>query len=1235
MYRIVIHRIFRSLGALRVLAAVLVAAMLASGLSRATPARAATPSCQGPCQTYPLLNLSGLFAASDAQTASLQNLEQQAMTNTISDHQLPASDAAAVLTWGRDDAEAELWGLIVQAIQTPAASRTADQQNAVDWLSGVQLHIKYDAAVDAGMEYTKFAGFDPGGFSQLAYGGADQNTLANYLCAGSGGNCGSGPQYEPYYPSESKATGGYCTYTSPDGSFSDSTNQTCYTGCTSILGCTPAVPTSDQLTQWGEDDENNALSAQYFATPAFAQMSHEVAIAPEFFGTLAGAGVTYAGLSQGLAGVFYGSKALSQALVPNAAQVYEAGAFSAEPGSAAEEAALAAADTIYGETVASSIGFIASVVIAAVTTAVLQGINVFSAANLPGVLAGNIVSARTSLTGPPPDLSADLADTNGAQTLYGLFIAATLPGPDALPPIPAPALSDPMFAIQARGATTTTDAESLSLQEGTTQTVDITARLSGTWFVEQLPAADGSTTSAQSLHIDFTDWSGVQRIAWLLPNGNGNGYQFVVIQDPSASSSPPQAFDPSTCGSDGACSVTSSIDYVGSDGNDYSASVVPYQAPTVTWTASPNPVEGTPQNFSASATSPLGQSLTYQWRFEQPTASGICGGECGGSFSAPVSGANVSYVWPTSGAFHVQLTATDSFDRTQVDTFTVTVGDAPPTLALNPTGPVSLGQASTLAGTITRTGSADTENVTVNWGDGASDTVSISSGGSIQIITGSSSPITVTNASSAVVDLSDTHTYASPGVYIASVSVQDQSGAKVTATTTELVQGGPQTITFAPVPDHTYGDAPVFISATGGASGQPVTFSADPSRVCSISSLGIGTDTNGDAAYTGLVTLHAAGTCTVTANQDGTRAPGGVSIYPPAEPVMQTFQVNPAPLTITADDKSMTYGGTAPTFTAHYQGLVNGDTGSAVTGLSCGAKDASGNPVTGSTPAGSYTISCSGGSAANYTITSYKSGTLTINPAPLTITADDQTTPYGQVPKDTWTGTGWVNGESAGTLSAAPNSAPTCSASVNGSPELATTPPGVYAGAITCAGAVDPNYAFSYKSGQLTVDPLLSLDEQGLPGSVPHRATLDGQTVSLPDSNVAVPYGSSHSYSFPAEVTDSSGTVYFTTDRGFSGAVTANITDTAVYQTMAQIVSAALSSGGIDDGGIANSLTQQFAAVQADIQASNTSQALTDLQSFASHVRAQSGQHLTAATVQALLAAAQLVYANLGGTGTV
>src|SRR5690349_24095312 len=44
-----------------------------------------------------------------------------------------------------------------------------------------------------------------------------------------------------------------------------------------------------------------------------------------------------------------------------------------------------------------------------------------------------------------------------------------------------------------------------------------------------------------------------------------------------------------------------------------------------------------------------------------------------------------------------------------------------------------------------------------------------------------------------------------------------------------------------------------------------------------------------------------------------------------------TLAIAPAPLPITADNKSLAYGGTLPTLTASYSGLVNGDTPASLT----------------------------------------------------------------------------------------------------------------------------------------------------------------------------------------------------------------------------------------------------------------------------------------------------------------
>lgn len=108
--------------------------------------------------------------------------------------------------------------------------------------------------------------------------------------------------------------------------------------------------------------------------------------------------------------------------------------------------------------------------------------------------------------------------------------------------------------------------------------------------------------------------------------------------------------------------------------------------------------------------------------------------------------------------------------------------------------------------------------------------------------------------------------------------------------------------------------------------------------------------------------------------------------------------VDPASLTVTADDASMAYGGPAPTYTASIEGYVNGDGLGDLTGsLSCRVLDNLGNGVdVDSAAAGSYVIDCSPSTYAdpNYEIT-YQPGTLTIDPLGTTTKPEDAAIVYG------------------------------------------------------------------------------------------------------------------------------------------------------------------------------------------------------------------------------------------------
>jgi hypothetical protein len=160
-----------------------------------------------------------------------------------------------------------------------------------------------------------------------------------------------------------------------------------------------------------------------------------------------------------------------------------------------------------------------------------------------------------------------------------------------------------------------------------------------------------------------------------------------------------------------------------------------------------------------------------------------------------------------------------------------------------------------------------------------------------------------------------------------------------------------QTITFGPAPTIVVGGTGT-MTATGGASGNPVVFTSQTAGVC----------TSGGANGS-TITGVAAGTCTIAANQ-----PGNAN-YNPAPQTTQGFGIGKANQTITF--------GPAPTIGIGGTGTVTATGG------------ASGNPVTFTSQTASV---CASGGANGSTITGVTAGTCTIaanqagnadyNPAP-------------------------------------------------------------------------------------------------------------------------------------------------------------------------------------------------------------------------------------------------------------
>jgi hypothetical protein len=136
-------------------------------------------------------------------------------------------------------------------------------------------------------------------------------------------------------------------------------------------------------------------------------------------------------------------------------------------------------------------------------------------------------------------------------------------------------------------------------------------------------------------------------------------------------------------------------------------------------------------------------------------------------------------------------------------------------------------------------------------------------------------------------------------------------------------------------------------------------------------------------------------------------------------------------------------------------GLVNNDTVVSAVLTSTGA-------VATATVAGSpYAIVVSaamGSGLANYTI-SYTNGSLTVNKAILTITADDQTKITGEAnPPFTVSYSGFVLGQDRSVLDGA---------LIFSTPATTSSPPGAYP--ITPSGLTSSNYAITFVSGTLGV----------------------------------------------------------------------------------------------------------------------------------------------------------------------
>ncbi len=444
-----------------------------------------------------------------------------------------------------------------------------------------------------------------------------------------------------------------------------------------------------------------------------------------------------------------------------------------------------------------------------------------------------------------------------------------------------------------------------------------------------------------------------------------------------------------------------------------------------------------------------------------------------GNFSSANAGNNLT----VSGAFSLSGTGASNYTITQPTGLTATISKLPLTitasnLTKNYDGTAFSGGAgvsfsgfiagessSVLGGALTYTGTAQ----------GASDagTYAITPSGYTSTnyeITNTSGSLIINKVDAVVVTNSDIYTYnglaRTASGFSAYGLVNGQSSAVLSGVT--LSGGGTNAGSYtvsARGTDRNYNLS--FVDGTMTINKAQASITANSS---SLTYDGIAHSASGFSA-TGLVNGQTASSLSgVSVSGGGTQAgtyPITVSGSDPNYDLTFTqglMTINKAPLVIAAAADSKTYNGAAYTGGngVTYTGFVNQETNSVLTG----ALVYSGSSQ-GAVQAGTYAITPSGLTASNYAI-SYSDGSLTINKAPLTVTALNASKTYdGQI----YSGgngvsySGFVNGETATSLNGTLAYSGSAQAAVNA---------GTYS--ILPTGLTAANYDINFASGTLSVN---------------------------------------------------------------------------------------------------------------------------------------------------------------------
>ena len=242
-------------------------------------------------------------------------------------------------------------------------------------------------------------------------------------------------------------------------------------------------------------------------------------------------------------------------------------------------------------------------------------------------------------------------------------------------------------------------------------------------------------------------------------------------------------------------------------------------------------------------------------------------------------------------------------------------------------------------------------------------------------------------------------------------------------------------------------------------------------------------------------------------------------------------------IVIIADNKSMTYGDNRPQLTwSHFK--VKSDPINGSPAFSCTA--------TRQSPAGTYDIVITSGNLQTSDITNFKNGTLTINKAPLTITAKSYTINQGDpLPSFECTYSGFKNSETNNVLTTQPSFR--CSAT-------STSAPGTYD--IIVSGGYAQNYSMTYVKGTLTIlKSIKDLDNSDITidpiGSVTYNGLTQTPAVIVKDGSTTLTSGTDYTVSYSNNTNAGTATVTVTGKGNYSGTKTASFTINKAALTIA------------------------------------------------------------------------------------